>query len=107
MPCDRPNHVGGYVRDSAGRPVPDAKVMFYGIARNTDVNGCFYFGGVLAAPGFRIEVSKDGFKQYVEGRPFALYEINIVLENEASVIASHATWRKLTVDEIGSSPLCQ
>jgi len=74
------NHVSGHVRSTSGEPIEAADVLFYGVTRKTDGDGCFHFGGVLAASGFRIEVHKAGFKPYSEARKFNLYDVEVVLD---------------------------
>jgi hypothetical protein len=72
VPCDRHVHVSGHVYDEHHRPLRDAEVEYYGERKRTDANGCFYFRGLLAAPGFNISVSKPGFKTYTDGKRFDL-----------------------------------
>lgn len=107
VPCDRLNHVGGYVRDSSGRPIFGAKVEFYGVTHTTDKDGCFFFGGVLAASGFQIHAAKPGYKPYSGGRRFEFYEIGITLVDESNVGTSQATWKELSIDQLSTSPTCK
>jgi len=93
------NHVSGLVRSTSGAPIEAADVLFYGVTRKTDANGCFHFGGVLAASGFQIEVRKAGFKPYSEARNFNLYDLEVVLETSDSPVRSRATWRVLGREE--------
>ena len=107
LPCDRLNHVGGYVRDSSGRPITGAKVAFYGVTHISDKDGCFFFGGALAAPGFQVEAAKPGYKPYSGGRRFALYEIIITLVDESNAGTSQATWNELSMEQLSTSPTCK
>ena len=107
VPCDRLNHVGGYVRDADQRPISGATVTFYGVSEQTDAEGCFFFGGALAASRFRVEVTKDGYAPFSEGRGFALYDMSVTLESVASGQASRAKWRKITADEARVTPSCK
>src|SRR4051794_12009182 len=85
VPCDKWVHVSGHVFDEKHNPLQDADVEFYGDIKKTDANGCFYFGGVLAASGFNISVSKPGFKSYTEGKEFDYYDIDVSLPSQESV----------------------
>ena len=96
VPCDRLNHVAGYVRDSSGKPIPDAIVEFYGVVRRTDATGCFHFGGALAASYFDLRATKEGYSTYAEEKPFAPYDVAITLEADVSARKSHAEWREIT-----------
>lgn len=107
LPCDRGNHVGGYVRDASGRPIAGASVEFYGVTHATDSDGCFFFGGTLAAPGFQLSVSKGGYKMYKGGRRFSFYEINVTLEEVSGSPGSKAEWKELTINQVDASPSCK
>ena len=105
-PCDRAVHVSGHVRDTRGAPVKDAAVEFYGVTRATCDDGCFHFGGVLAAPGFTVAVSKPGYKPYREGRKFAYYDIEITLAPAEDPRQSTGLWRVLKENDLAAHAMC-
>ncbi|MEA5446882.1 carboxypeptidase-like regulatory domain-containing protein [Gammaproteobacteria bacterium AB-CW1] len=100
------NHVGGYVVDSDGHPIPGALVEFYGVERQTDSSGCFFFGGHLGVPGFTLKVSKDGYDSYRGGAEFDHYEVTVTLQKEGSGTGSKAEWRRLREEELNEKPSC-
>ncbi|MEQ1517173.1 MAG: hypothetical protein ABL931_11870, partial [Usitatibacteraceae bacterium] len=59
------------------------------------------------APGFQVEVAMPGYKPYGGGRRFALYEINVTLEDESNALASEATWKELSLEQSRASPTCR
>jgi len=107
MPCHRVNHVGGYVLGANGKPVAGATVLFYGLTQLTDSDGCFFFGGQLAASGFQVEAERDGYKRFSQERHFERYEITIVLEEVSSNRESSAVWKVLTANQASNSPSCR
>jgi hypothetical protein len=106
VPCDRKVHVSGHVFDEKHKPLRDADVEFYGVTHKTDKNGCFYFGGLLAAPGFNVVISKPGYKKYEEGREFDYYDIDVTLAPEDDSENSSGSWRKLQDADLGKFKLC-
>ena len=106
VPCDRQVHVSGHVLDAQHKPVGHATVQFYGVQKETDENGCFYFGGLLAAPGFNVSVTKDGYKPYREGKEFKYYDIEVTLAPENSELSSSGSWRALNESELSKFKAC-
>jgi hypothetical protein len=106
VPCDRRVHVSGHVFDSQHKPIGHAKVEFYGSTQETDERGCFYFGGLLAAPGFNVTVSKSGYKPYREGKEFDYYDIEVTLAPDNSNQQSSGSWRKLNEEELSKYRTC-
>jgi hypothetical protein len=71
----RSSHIRGFVRDAAGRPVPDAEVQAgtrpdrgfpYGFAV-TDAEGAFDLGGLRSGAVYRVRARKQGFGFDPEG----------------------------------------
>ena len=106
VPCDRKLHVSGHIFDAQHKPVSHATVEFYGVKKETDANGCFYFGGVLAAPGFNVSVAKPGYQPYREGKEFDFYDIEVTLAATDDAQKSSGVWRKLTADELAKYKEC-
>jgi Carboxypeptidase regulatory-like domain len=100
LPCDRRIHVSGTVVDAAGAPIEGAKVELFDDAVQTKRNGCFRFRGTLAVPGFRVTVSKPGYKTYREERRYDLYDLRVTLVPEDSPSQSTAVWRELRDEEL-------
>jgi hypothetical protein len=106
VPCDRALHVSGHVFDSEHKPVSHATVEFYGVKKETDENGCFYFGGVLAASGFNVGVTRSGYKPYREGKEFDFYDIDVNLASTDAAQQSSAIWHKLQPGELSKYKEC-
>ena len=106
VPCDRKLHVSGHVLDNKHHPISQAKVELYGVTKETDENGCFYFGGLLAASGFNVKVSKPGYAPYREGKAFEYYDIEVVLGPEEGNQQSYGSWHKLSQDELSKYQAC-
>ncbi len=104
--CDRKLHVSGHVVDGQHKPISKATVEFYGVKKQTDENGCFYFGGLLAATGFNVAVSKPGYKNYRAGKEFDFYDIDITLVPTNSEQLSSAVWHKLPENELPKYKEC-
>ena len=100
VPCDRKLHVSGHVFDAQHKPVGNATIEFYGVKKEIDENGCFYFGGLLAASGFNVAVNKPGYKPYREGKEFDFYDIDVMLASMDSDQPSSAIWHKLPPAEL-------
>ena len=106
LPCDRKVHVSGHVFDAQHKPLGNATIEFYGVKKQTDENGCFYFGGLLAAPGFNVAVTKPGYKSYREGREFDFYDIDVMLASDTADQPSSGVWRKLPAAELSKHKEC-
>ena len=106
VPCDRAVHVSGHVFDAQHKPISNATVEFYGVKHQTDENGCFYFGGVLAASGFSLAVSKPGDKPYREGKDFDFYDVEIMLTPADAEQPSSAVWHKLQAAQLPKYQEC-
>jgi Carboxypeptidase regulatory-like domain len=104
--CDRAVAVTGYVGDASGAPVEGAKVEFNGDTEQTDAAGCFSFEGVLRSD-FRIEVEKQGFKPYAEGRRYDFYRIDVRLVPQSSSEASTGAWHSSRDLPSSELPHCQ
>jgi len=92
--------------DTDKNPIQDANVEFYGVTEKTDKKGCFYFGGVLAAPGFNVSVSKEGYKPYKEGKEFKYYNITVIMEKDDSDKNSTGEWKEAEVSKPGDTNPC-
>ena len=103
---DKLNHVGGHVRDKSGKPIEGVHVTFYGVTKATDSNGCFYFGGYLAASGFYVRATQLGFSAFEESHSFAWYDIDITMRPLGYGMSS-ASWRELKESELQSTPECK
>ena len=89
VPCDRKLHVSGHVVDGQHKPISKATVEFYGVKKQTDEKGCFYFGGLLAATGFNVAVSKPGYKNYRAGKEFPVSEapgVSVFYKDESGAV---------------------
>jgi Carboxypeptidase regulatory-like domain len=106
VPCDRKLHVSGHVIDTQHKPVVNATIEFYGVKKQTDEDGCFYFGGLLAAPGFNVAVTKPGYKLYREGKEFDFYDIDVTLASSDSDQPSSAVWHKVPATELSKYKEC-
>jgi hypothetical protein len=106
VPCDRNVHVSGHVFDSQHKPLRNATIEFYDVKNQTDENGCFYFGGLLAAPGFNVAVTKPGYKSYREGKEFDFYDIDVTLAAEGADQPSFGVWHKLPASELSKHEEC-
>jgi hypothetical protein len=106
VPCDQKLHVSGHVLDTQHKPVGNATIEFYGIKKQSDENGCFYFGGLLAGPGFNVAVTKPGYKSYREGKEFDFYDIDVTLASEDSEQPSSGIWHKLSAAELSKHKEC-
>ncbi len=107
VPCDRRLHVSGHVFDAQHKPISNATIEFYGVKKETDENGCFYFGGLLAASGFNVAANKPGYKSYREGKKFEFYDLDITLASIDSQQSSSAVWHKLAaVGELSKFKEC-
>jgi hypothetical protein len=107
VPCDRGVHVSGHVLDAQHRPISHATVEFYGVKKETADDGCFRFGGHLAASGFAIKVSKPTYKTYSESKEFNYYDIDVTLESENNEQQSSATWHTLSKDQLPKYEKCE
>jgi hypothetical protein len=106
IPCDRRLHVSGHVLDLQHKPISKATVEFYGVKKQTDENGCFYFDGLLGAPGFNVAVMKPGYKNYREGKEFDFYDIDVTLVPADSEQSSSGVWHKLQSNELSKYKEC-
>ncbi len=100
VPCDRKLHVSGHVLDIQHQPISNATIELYGVKQQTDDNGCFYFGGLLAASGFYVSASNPGYRSYREGKEFDFYDIEITLASIDSPQPSSAVWHRLAVGDL-------
>jgi hypothetical protein len=91
----------------ANRPIEGADVELYGVRKKTGTSGCFYFGGVLAGSGFQVNVMKDGYEPYREGKAFKYYDITVTMASEGSGVASTGNWRVLKESELTAHEECQ
>ena len=105
-PCGRRLHVSGHVLDAQHRPVGYATVELGGVRKETDGNGCFYFGGDTADADLNINVTKVGHHPYRASKGFDLYEVVITLAPEQGEQQSSGVWHKLYVDELPRYKTC-
>jgi len=99
-------HVSGHVLDADHKPLAYATVVVNGVRKETDENGCFYFGGNQAASEVDLTANKLGYKQYhgQKGRDF--YEVIINLPAENSNDDASAYWQQLTIEELPKYKQC-
>src|SRR4051812_35409716 len=100
VPCDSRVHISGHILDAQHRPIPHSKVEFYGVTKDTDQNGCFYFGGVLATSTFELSASGPGYKDFKERKKIDFYDVEVTLAPKDSDQTSSATWKKLDGNEL-------
>ena len=106
VPCDRRLQVSGHVFDLQHKPISHATVEFYGVKKETDDTGCFYFGGLLAASGFNVSVTKSGYKPYREGKELAYYDIEVTLVPDSSEGQSSGVWHTLSEEQLSKYKDC-
>jgi hypothetical protein len=106
VPCDKAVHVSGHVLDENARSIENASVLFYGVTRDTCPDGCFRFGGLLAARGFALRVTKPGYKSYEDARRFAYYDVTVKLARNGTPRTSTAVWTELSENDVGSHTTC-
>jgi hypothetical protein len=83
--CDRRVHVSGRVLDQAGRPLADANVELFGLEKKTDINGCFFFNGIIDASRVPVSVFKAGYRSYRDSDRFEYYDITVTLQTVSSI----------------------
>lgn len=105
-PCGRRLHVSGHVLDPEHRPIGYAAVVLDGVKKETDENGCFFFGGDSEAANFDIDVSKFGYKPYRASKEYDFYEIVITLASENGEQRSSGIWHKLYIEELSKYKAC-
>jgi hypothetical protein len=98
--------LSGHVLDPQHKPVGSATVLFDGVKKETDENGCFYFGGDSEASDLDITVSKFGYKTYRAVKEYDFYEIVITLASENGEQRSSGIWHKLYLEEISKYQDC-
>jgi hypothetical protein len=103
---DRRLHVSGHVLDAQHKPIGYAVVELHGVKKETDENGCFYFGGTNPGMDVSITVSKLGYKPYRAGKEFDFYEVVITLAAENSERPSSAIWHRLYIEELSKFDDC-
>jgi len=101
LPCDREIDVTARVTDSSGAPLQGVKVDVQGYKGETDGNGCVKLNGVTTADQIWLKAERPGYAIYDEGKPWAIYEIEVTLERAGSAHHSNAKWHS------GSSRLNQ
>jgi len=90
--CDGFLHIRGVVRDTAGKPIPNARVaLTHGEGRKfedmTDSNGCFSAGGTIA-PGrykYDLRIEANGYIPVIaEIETLANRNVVVILAREGS-----------------------
>ena len=104
--CDRRLLVAGHVFDDRHRPLGHATVELDGVKKETDENGCFYFGDVSGGSDLNLRVAKVGYKPYRAGKEFGSYIIVVTLASDDGEQQSSATWHKTLVGEISKYQEC-
>ena len=98
--CSRQLLVTGHVFDSQHRPLGHATVDLNGVKKETDENGCFYFGELSGSSEMNLRVAKLGSKQYRESKELGTYNVVVTLVQEDSEQQSSALWQRSMVGEI-------
>src|SRR5215204_96709 len=98
--CNREVVVAGHVFDAQHKPLGHATVDLNGMKKETDENGCFYFGEVSGGSDMNLRIAKLGHRQYRDSRESATYNIVVTLVQEDSEQQSSAVWQRSMVGEI-------
>jgi len=104
--CDRQVLVAGHVSDSQHRPLGHATVDLNGVKKETDENGCFYFGEVSGSSEMILRVAKVGHRQYQDSKALGTYIIVVTLVPEDSEQQSSAVWQRSMVGEMSKYKNC-
>ena len=86
--------------DARHRPLGGATIELNGVKKETNENGCFYFGDVLDGSDLNLRVAKLGQKSYREGKEFGSYSIVVTLASEDGEHQSTAIWHKSLMSEL-------
>jgi len=104
--CNRQVLVAGHVSDSQHRPLGHATVDLNGVKKETDDNGCFYFGEVPGSSEMNLRVAKVGHRQYQDSKALGTYNIVVTLVQEDSDQQSSAVWQRSIAGEMSKYKNC-
>ena len=104
--CNRQPLVAGHVFDSQHRSLGHATVDLNGVRKETDENGCFYFGEVSGGSEMNLRVAKLGHRQYQDSKEVGTYNIVVTLVQEDSEEQSSAMWQRSLVGDISRYKDC-